>query len=88
MTLNALFSVPLAVAGAVMTGFAFWGTSAIVMTVESGVALPGGELLSVAVQFTVYDPAALKSGVPVSVRLGFSAGPAELEAARNGAPFV
>ena len=77
---------PLAVVGAVMTGTRF--VFAIVMTVEAGVAVPAGELLSTAVQFTVYVPAALKFGVPESVMLGFNAGPAELEAVRNGAPFV
>jgi len=69
-----------------MTGFRF--RFAIVMTVDAGVALPTGELLSTAVQFTVYVPAWLKFGVPESVMLGFNAGPAELEAVRNGALFV
>ena len=69
-----------------MTGFRF--VFAIVMAVEAGVALPAGTFASTAVQFTVYDPAWLKFGVPVSVMLGLVAGPAELEAVRNGALFV
>ena len=69
-----------------MTGFRF--RFAIVMTVDAGVALPAGEFTSTAVQFTVYVPAWLKFGVPESVMLGFNAGPAELEAVRNGALFV
>jgi len=69
-----------------MTGTRF--VFAIVMTVDTGVAEAGVEKLSTAVQFTVYDPACVKFGVPESVMLGFASGPAELEAVRNGALFV
>ena len=86
MTLNETFSVPLAVAGALITGF--WFAFAMVMTVDSGAALPTGEFASTAVQFTVYVPACEKFGVPVSVMLGASDGPFELEAVRNPVAFV
>ena len=85
MTLNDTFSLPLAVAGAEMTGTRF--VFAIVMTVLAGVALPAGTFTSTAVQFTVYVPACVKFGVPVKVMLGFNAGPAELEAVRKPVAF-
>ena len=86
MTETAAFSEPLTLAGAVMTGIVF--VRPIDTMVETGVALPTGELLSTAVQLIVYEPACVEFGVPESVMLGFNAGPAELEAVRNGAPFV
>ena len=44
--------------------------------------------MSTALQLTVYEPAWLKFGVPVSVMLGLNEGPAEAEPARNAALFV
>ena len=69
-----------------MTGTRF--VFAMVIAVATGVAVPAGTFASTAVQFTVYDPACVKFGVPVNVMLGFNDGPAELEAVRNGALFV
>jgi hypothetical protein len=83
---TAEFSVPLAVAGAVMTGTRF--RFAIVRAVEAVDVPAVGVLLSTAVQLTVYEPAWLKFGVPVRVMLGFNAGPAEAGPVRNGALFV
>ena len=80
------FSGPLAVAGAVMTGFRF--VFAIVRVVVTGVAVPTGVPLSTADQLIVYVPACEKFGVPVSVMLGAANGPALLEAVKNGALFV
>jgi hypothetical protein len=76
---------PLAVAGAVITGFRF--VFAIVIAVVAD-AVPAGEFTSVAVQFTVYDPACVKLGVPVSVMLGAATGPAEAGPVRKAALFV
>jgi hypothetical protein len=78
-----VFSVPLTVAGAVMTGTRF--RFAIVIAVEAA-AVPADA--SVALQLTVYEPDWLKFGVPVRVMLGFNAGPAEAGPVRNGAVFV
>src|SRR5690349_20940984 len=80
---TAVFSVPLCVAGAVMTGFRF--RFAIVRAVVAA-AVPADA--SVALQLTVYEPAWLKFGVPVSVMLGFNTGPAEAGPARNAALLV
>ena len=80
---TAEFSVPLAVAGAVMTGFRL--RFAIVRAVVAD-AVP--VVASAALQLTVYEPAWLKLGVPDRVMLGFNAGPAEAEPLRNAALFV
>src|SRR5262245_35285030 len=80
VTETAEFSVPLTVAGAVMTGFRF--RFAIVMAVVAVEVPAVGALLSTAVQLTEYEPAWLKFGVPVSVMLGFNEGPAEAGPAR------
>ena len=58
--------------------------------VRAVVAVPvrTGVPLSTALQLTVYEPAWLKFGVPVSVMLGASTGPAEAGPARNAAVFV
>jgi hypothetical protein len=80
---TAVFSVPLCVAGAVMAGFRF--KFAIVRAVVAAAVPPAP---SFALQFTVYEPDCVKLGVPVSVMLGFSAGPAEAAPARNAALFV
>ena len=66
-----------------MTGFRF--RFAIVMAVVAA-AVPADA--SVALQLTEYEPAWLKFGVPVSVMLGASTGPAEAGPARNAAVFV
>ena len=66
-----------------MTGFRL--TFAIVMAVVAA-AVPAEA--SVALQLTVYEPAWLKFGVPLSVMLGFNEGPAEAGPARNAALFV
>src|SRR5512135_1166509 len=69
-----------------MTGFRL--RFAIVSAVVA-VAVPAvGALLSTAVQLTVYEPAWLKFGVPVSVMLGFKEGPAEAAPVKNAALFV
>src|SRR5512135_1891624 len=69
-----------------MTGTRF--RFAIVRAVVA-VAVPAvGAFVSTAVQLTVYEPAWLKFGVPVSVMLGASTGPTEAEPVRNAALFV
>src|SRR5512146_2216637 len=80
---TAVFSVPLTEAGAVMTGTRF--RFAIVRAVVVAAVPPAP---SFALQFTVYEPDWLKLGVPVSVMLGFNAGPAEAAPVRNAALFV
>src|SRR5512135_1672218 len=77
------FSTPLTDAGAVMTGFRF--RFAMVMAVVADAVRADA---STALQLTVYEPAWLKFGVPVSVMLGFNTGPAEAGPARNAALFV
>src|SRR5690349_5654678 len=84
VTETALFSVPLTVAGRVMTGA--WLPVVIVSAVVAVDVPAVGALLSTAVQLIVKLPAA--AGVPVSVMLGFKDGPLELEAGKNGALFV
>ena len=79
------FSEPLAVAGADITGFVF--VRPIVSTVVAA-AVPAGTFTSEADQLIVNVPVCAALGVPVSVMLGASDGPLELEAVKNGALFV
>ena len=79
------FSLPLAVAAAVMTGFVL--VRPIVSAVVAD-AVPAGTFTSEADQLTVKLPVWAPLGVPLSVMLGARAGPALLEAVKNGALFV
>jgi hypothetical protein len=85
VTETAVFSVPLTVAGAVITGTRF---RFAIVTAVVAVEVRAGVPLSTALQFTEYEPDWLKLGVPVSVMLGFNAGPAEAGPVRNAALFV
>jgi hypothetical protein len=84
--LTAVFSVPLTVAGRVITGA--WFPPPIVTAVLAVDVPAVGALVSTAVQLTVNVPVCVEVGVPVSVMLGVKDGPFELEAGKNGALFV
>ena len=58
------------------------------MIVVVAVDVPAGTFTSTAVQLIVYVPDWAKLGVPVNVRLGFNAGPAEAVPVKNGAVVV
>src|SRR5262245_54282190 len=76
-------SLPLAVAGAVIAGLRF--RLAIASAVVAAEVPP---IPSFALQLIVYEPACVKLGVPVRVRLGFATGPTEAGPERNAALFV